>query len=503
VRRNPHPQTETPAFKRWFGASKVVDAQGAPRVMYHGTYEDFDVFDRLFMRSSRGRESLDQVGSWFSTEPGKSGAGMYISDTEEGAKIVPVYLSIQHPWTVTFRGMWRAAQRMSGQDENARPNAASVQALDDWMDAVGIDGIHIRPDPRNGAEFAGQDVWVARRPTQIKSAIGNRGTFDPEDPSIVRNPRRKNPEDAPARIRLQGFSTTRVIPPAVEAFLHDLFEASYPNPLSDDTSSRILAHAEVLVEVTPMHGGIHIDEFQAVAKRQGAGTEALQFLTGLADKHGISLYLHARPFGHERMSLEELERFYRRHGFRADDEEEDDDEGTHMHRWPREVVPVQKNPRGLDVRRGIPGTYRTRFVAKSGRKRAYPAQGGAPWDRAMVRVASETTLSGGRIYDTVERASRAGRASAPGKRGSVTVERVTNPRRKNPPRKKFSAAPLTDAEKQQVRRANVYLMDWVCDGWGPLPPSIAAFEERHGALTNAEQRELIGWYENRTGELDV
>jgi hypothetical protein len=39
-------------------------------------------------------------------------------------------------------------------------------------------------------------------------------------------------------------------------------------------------------------------------------------------------------------------------------------------------------------------------------------------------------------------------------------------------------------------------MDWVCDGWGPLPPRIAAFEERHGALTNAEQRELVDWYEN-------
>ncbi|NBU17462.1 MAG: hypothetical protein EBS48_10745, partial [Actinobacteria bacterium] len=421
----PNPQTETPAFRRWFGKSVVVDADGKPLRVYHGTYGNFEVFDRFFMRS-RGRESLDQVGSWFSTEPGKTGAGMYISDTVEGANIVPVYLSIQHPWNVTFRGLWRAAQRMSGQDENARPNAASVQALDDWMDAVGIDGIHIRPDPRNGTEFAGQDVWVARRPTQIKSAIGNRGTFDPEDPSIVRNPRRKNPEDAaaplvlyhgaqrwegppsivahrkghaehgagiylttsweraasyakgggsvyrfemspdmrwledarlpaadtvrwvkslprlkrkadivaslertagrvgpsipaeglvaafvnfgasagqhgtslaeylvahgidashvqptmnedwvvvfnpakvlrvtrlaakdtgegfawdlprvrrnpedaPARIRLQGFSTTRVIPPAVEAFLHDLFEASYPNPLSDDTSSR-------------------------------------------------------------------------------------------------------------------------------------------------------------------------------------------------------------------------------------------------------------------------
>ena len=39
-------------------------------------------------------------------------------------------------------------------------------------------------------------------------------------------------------------------------------------------------------------------------------------------------------------------------------------------------------------------------------------------------------------------------------------------------------------------------MDWVCDGWGPLPPRIAEFEARRTPLTNAEKRELIDWYES-------
>jgi replication initiation and membrane attachment protein DnaB len=38
------PQTETENFKRWFGDSKVVDAQGKPLVVYHGTERDFDAF---------------------------------------------------------------------------------------------------------------------------------------------------------------------------------------------------------------------------------------------------------------------------------------------------------------------------------------------------------------------------------------------------------------------------------------------------------------------------
>jgi hypothetical protein len=37
--------TTTKAFKAWFGKSKVVDEDGKPRVVYHGTTGDFDTFD--------------------------------------------------------------------------------------------------------------------------------------------------------------------------------------------------------------------------------------------------------------------------------------------------------------------------------------------------------------------------------------------------------------------------------------------------------------------------
>ena len=44
----------TPAFKKWFGdwendaenASKVVDENGEPLVVYHGTNKDFNVFKK-------------------------------------------------------------------------------------------------------------------------------------------------------------------------------------------------------------------------------------------------------------------------------------------------------------------------------------------------------------------------------------------------------------------------------------------------------------------------
>ena len=46
-------QWDTPAFKAWFAGSKVVDAQGNPQRVYHGTTQTFDKFD-LSMGDSKG-----------------------------------------------------------------------------------------------------------------------------------------------------------------------------------------------------------------------------------------------------------------------------------------------------------------------------------------------------------------------------------------------------------------------------------------------------------------
>ena len=60
------PSVESEEFKRWFGDSKVVDKDGKPLVVYHGTdAEDFDVF---------------RPGSFFSTNPKEASA--YAKPTE-------------------------------------------------------------------------------------------------------------------------------------------------------------------------------------------------------------------------------------------------------------------------------------------------------------------------------------------------------------------------------------------------------------------------------------
>ena len=57
--------TETPAFKAWFGNSKVVDDDGEPLKVYHGTTGNFDTFDikKVYHASYVGK------GFYFTSNP--------------------------------------------------------------------------------------------------------------------------------------------------------------------------------------------------------------------------------------------------------------------------------------------------------------------------------------------------------------------------------------------------------------------------------------------------
>lgn len=138
---------DTPEFKNWFGDSKVVDAEGKPLVVYHGTHADFSAF--------KPNEALGG-GIFFSPDPKEAGAFASV----QGAKILPVYLSAKKVWPRVVRSY----------EEVAAINKAK---------AAGYDAVRVR-DSADGVVN-----WVVFDPAQIKSATGNRGTFDPNDPNIL------------------------------------------------------------------------------------------------------------------------------------------------------------------------------------------------------------------------------------------------------------------------------------------------------------------------------
>ena len=210
-------------FYKWFGNSKVVDEQGRPLVVYHGTSAEFDTFLQ------------DKVNNT------SEGYGFYFIDNESVAQgfgnTMPVYLSLQNPqyaynriflaWDyegdldideannemvkdaiqsvkteLESKGYEFYPQVQSELFDNITGESQVQEVLDGLLymkgylvkdfdsetfindvrtaeiNAFGIDGYI----SKNYAGGSGR-VYVAFKPNQIKS-VNNRGTFDIANPNI-------------------------------------------------------------------------------------------------------------------------------------------------------------------------------------------------------------------------------------------------------------------------------------------------------------------------------
>lgn len=162
-------KTDTPEFKRWFGASKVVDAEGKPLVVYHGTNtsDDFNEFVDLDRNAFGGQR---EAGHYFTTNPDYA-ADVYARG--EFGKIVPVFLSIKNPFYTTMKS-----------NVSSKPGLFT-NADRDALIAKGYDGLVIDPAGRDGEwDVSRAEEVVAFRDTQIKSAIANDGSYDLDDARI-------------------------------------------------------------------------------------------------------------------------------------------------------------------------------------------------------------------------------------------------------------------------------------------------------------------------------
>lgn len=147
-------QTDTPAFKKWFGDSKVVDADGKPLVVLHGTRENFTEFDR-----KKSTSGLFGTGFYFTDNRGMA------EDYADGGNVMEVYLSIQNP---APRDVANRVVDQIGEDD-----ADGIRAE---LERLGYDGVMMSD--------AGELLVVAFNPEQIKSAIGNNGDFDPANADV-------------------------------------------------------------------------------------------------------------------------------------------------------------------------------------------------------------------------------------------------------------------------------------------------------------------------------
>lgn len=212
-KRSPR-QTASEAFAKWFGDSKVVDDNGEPLRVYHGTTKDFAAFD-----PNAPRTAIPLPGMFFSPDPEVASLyasyGRELRDYEgffvgaEGGNVKPVYLSMQNPMDI---------DASDGVNRGLVPGSVIREMIEDAQ-RKGHDGVILR----GWRDGSGPVQYIVFRPEQIKSAIGNDGSFDPTNPDITRSPR------TGARRNLLGnlFGSRRVANPsrAQDDALYDLREA--------------------------------------------------------------------------------------------------------------------------------------------------------------------------------------------------------------------------------------------------------------------------------------
>jgi len=219
-----------PAFKRWFGASKVADDQGQPIVVYHQTSKAAEpVIMREGFRADKpmARRNDEQVPDGLFFKPTDTDIGVGTSNKADRTQI-PVYLSLKNPLVVKDRSQitelindpeytrlakiyddldkslaaefdakwndkefmkndaaWDAfSEQWQKRVDTEQPAAAAVarQRLTQVLKERGYDGMIIEKDA--GSANRSTKTYIALEPTQVKS-IFNKGTWNPNDPRIL------------------------------------------------------------------------------------------------------------------------------------------------------------------------------------------------------------------------------------------------------------------------------------------------------------------------------
>ena len=213
----------TEAFKNWFGdwehdpenASKVVDENGEPRVVYHGSGAKFNTFSHKFAMKNGAVK----------------GRGFYFTDDQgyaegfapKGGHLFKVFLNLRNPFdaeklSLSKKDVERVIEHLDPDGDlivsdyassaNGYPGKAWYRkALKETVDAIvdsSVNDADIISELytiggqeaalRAVAETLGRDGFMSRGPvnmqivfssTQIKSATDNRGTYDPKNPDIT------------------------------------------------------------------------------------------------------------------------------------------------------------------------------------------------------------------------------------------------------------------------------------------------------------------------------
>lgn len=233
-------QVRTKAFKDWFGdwendpknASKVVDENGEPLVVYHGRYRKFNEFNTTNL-------------AYFTDD--KDTAYNYaldVQDTEyadennikfEDSHVISVFLNIRNPYTnkkglITDKSI---PDRIKTYNDGAiviSNGFPDIEREKNWKKAIKNiaeknPNLSYNEQLELMPQSLGEKQYIVKNPNQIKSDTDNIGTFSREDDNIYkrhgedRDKHMYSRERAVKYIKDQGYT--------IDNLVHDTYETKF------------------------------------------------------------------------------------------------------------------------------------------------------------------------------------------------------------------------------------------------------------------------------------
>ena len=196
----------TEAFKSWFGdwehdpenASKVVDENGEPLVVYHGSPHVFTVFDVERSGENFNRSREDGGLLFFSSLPETAEdvlhdlEGRFPGTGLESARLYACFMRLRRPFMLDLGDASQRPFSGEGVPENVKGSPMAWYLFPHELrrgfdegnaHGAGYDGVVLKG--RNAYDGS-PEVWgMATDSRQVKSAADNRGTFDSDSPDIT------------------------------------------------------------------------------------------------------------------------------------------------------------------------------------------------------------------------------------------------------------------------------------------------------------------------------
>ena len=317
---------DTPQFKQWFGDSKIVNADGTPKVMYHGTAQDISSFKpkqagAIFVTdnpkfaesfSSASEDWMEKNISKFFTDEQiekfvtqaeinaeRNGSNfieertkVFLENLPSRANIMPVYVKADNPFDYKNKSHISALEKYEEENrytDRSISNDIGYIPYGTWenvesfnvqkaIKSLGFDGFYVRE--------GGQKNLAVYKPEQIKSATGNVGTFDKYNPDIRYNLR--NSTDPAIMAAVDIVTTAR----EEKGFVERIIDAISPKNWTDfrgEALNRYNRLSDIDKQLAKKMGGVGLladvsAEAAAFFSDLGAGLTASAL--GVHDRNG-------------------------------------------------------------------------------------------------------------------------------------------------------------------------------------------------------------------------